>query len=87
MHKIQKSDALVGAQFLLLLSGLFNIAPLQAQSITAAPDGTGTNITTPDGQTLNIQGGTLSRDGANLFHSFTDFGLNTNQAANFLSNP
>ncbi|MGB0564680.1 MAG: hypothetical protein ACPGVO_23210, partial [Spirulinaceae cyanobacterium] len=55
-----------------------------AQSITAAPDGTGT-IVTIDGQIYHIQGG--SQAGANLFHSFQDFGLSSGEIANFLSNP
>lgn len=60
-----------------------------AQSITPAPaqDGTGTVITMPDGQTYNIEGGTLSGDGANLFQSFEQFDLNAGEVANFLSNP
>lgn len=60
--------------------------PLQAESITAADDGTNTTINA-DGNQFNITGGTLSGDGANLFHSFQQFGLDTNQIANFLSNP
>ncbi|NEO85781.1 MAG: CHAT domain-containing protein [Spirulina sp. SIO3F2] len=59
-------------------------APALAQSITAAPDGTGTAITI-DGSTYQIQGGTQA--GANLFHSFQDFGLSTGAIANFLSDP
>ncbi|MGB0560676.1 MAG: CHAT domain-containing protein [Spirulinaceae cyanobacterium] len=55
-----------------------------AQSITAAPDGTGTIITI-DGNTYHIQGGTQA--GANLFHSFQAFGLSSGEIANFLSNP
>ncbi|NEO85533.1 MAG: CHAT domain-containing protein [Spirulina sp. SIO3F2] len=67
---------------LLLSLGLPN--PGWAQSITAAPDGTGTAITI-DGSTYHIQGGTQA--GANLFHSFQALGLNTGEIANFLSNP
>jgi filamentous hemagglutinin family protein len=52
----------------------------------AAPDGTGTQITL-DGNQFNIDGGTLSGNGTNLFHSFTQFNLDTNQVANFLANP
>jgi filamentous hemagglutinin family protein len=37
--------------------------------------------------TLEIQGGTLSRDGVNLFHSFEAFGLDTDQIANFVTTP
>ena len=57
-----------------------------AQSITPAADGTGT-IVTHEGNRIDITGGTLSSDGKNLFHSFTQFGLNSQQIANFLSNP
>ncbi|NEO88443.1 MAG: DUF4347 domain-containing protein, partial [Spirulina sp. SIO3F2] len=57
---------------------------LAAQSITVAPDGTGTIITL-DGSTYHIEGGTQA--GANLFHSFQDFGLTPGEIANFLSNP
>ncbi len=57
-----------------------------AQSISPAPDGTGT-LVTPDGRQINIQGGSLSRDGANLFHSFQKFGLEKGQIANFLAAP
>jgi filamentous hemagglutinin family protein len=42
---------------------------------------------TTDGNRIDISGGKLSRDGANLFHSFGQFGLDSNQIANFLSNP
>ncbi|MEC4854020.1 MAG: filamentous hemagglutinin N-terminal domain-containing protein, partial [Jaaginema sp. PMC 1079.18] len=58
-----------------------------AQSITPAADGTGTVITTPDGQTYNITGGTLSGDGANLFQSFEQLNLESGEVANFLANP
>jgi len=67
-----------------LLSALTQ--PVHAQPITPAPDGTGTTVTL-DGNQFNIDGGTLSGDGANLFHSFEQFGLDANQIANFLSNP
>ncbi|MGL5192436.1 MAG: filamentous hemagglutinin N-terminal domain-containing protein, partial [Chroococcales cyanobacterium] len=72
---------------LLLLSYLTGIAKSSlAQTITPAADGTGT-IVTPEGQQFNIEGGQLSQDGANLFHSFEQFGLDAGQVANFLSNP
>ncbi|MEM8637910.1 MAG: CHAT domain-containing protein [Cyanobacteria bacterium P01_G01_bin.54] len=57
-----------------------------AQTITPAADGTGTQITVA-GDRIDIYGGTLSGDGANLFHSFQDFGLSEAQIANFLSQP
>lgn len=56
-----------------------------AQPITPGADGTGTTVTSPDGQQFNIGGG--RRAGENLFHSFEQFGLDANQVANFLSNP
>ena len=68
------------------LSGsLWAIAPVKAQ-IIPAHDGTGSSVTT-NGNQINITGGTLSKDNANLFHSFQTFGLNSNQIANFLTNP
>jgi filamentous hemagglutinin family protein len=60
--------------------------PLHAQPIAPAIDNTGT-IVTGSGNQFNISGGSLSGDGANLFHSFQQFGLNSGQLANFLSNP
>jgi filamentous hemagglutinin family protein len=59
-------------------------APVTAQSITAAQDGTNT-VVLPNGQQFDITGGTQA--GANLFHSFQQFGLNQGQIANFLSQP
>jgi filamentous hemagglutinin family protein len=61
-------------------------APANAQSIIPAPDGTGT-IVTPEGNRIDITGGQRSRDGVNLFHSLTRFGLSAEQIANFLSQP
>ncbi|MEM8640680.1 MAG: DUF4347 domain-containing protein [Cyanobacteria bacterium P01_G01_bin.54] len=58
--------------------------PTVAQSITAAPDGTGTLIHY-NGNTYEITGGTQA--GANLFHSFQQFGLQPNEIVDFLSNP
>ena len=60
--------------------------PAAAQSIQPAADGTGTDVTV-NGNQFDINGGTLSGDGRNLFHSFQEFGLDANQIANFLSNP
>jgi CHAT domain-containing protein len=57
-----------------------------AQTIIPAADGTNT-LVNQNGNQINITGGTLSGNGANLFHSFQRFGLNQNQIANFLSNP
>ena len=73
--------------FLTALLGMGIVAgTTQAQSVSPATDGTGT-IVTPDGNRFDIHGGSLSGNGANLFHSFEKFGLNQEQMANFLSNP
>lgn len=54
--------------------------------VSPAPDGTGTQVNT-QGDRIDIEGGSLSGDGRNLFHSFDEFGLSESQIANFLSNP
>ena len=58
----------------------------QAQTVNSANDSTGT-VVNQTGNQFNIQGGTLSGDGGNLFHSFQDFNLSPSQVANFLSQP
>ncbi len=55
--------------------------PVSAQIV---PNGLGTQVN-QNGQQFDITGGT--RAGANLFHSFSRFGLSQSQIANFLSNP
>ncbi|MBD2580582.1 filamentous hemagglutinin N-terminal domain-containing protein [Oscillatoria sp. FACHB-1406] len=69
-----------------LLLAVSTAAPAYSQSIVAAPDGTGTLVTI-EGDRFNIGGGTRSGDGSNLFQSFAQFGLSTNQIANFLTTP
>ena len=54
--------------------------------ITSANDGTSTTVNS-QGNQFNISGGSLSVDQANLFHSFQQFGLDSNQIANFIANP
>jgi len=70
----------------LLLSSLLTLLPASAlaQTITPAPDGTGT-IVNYNGNTYTITGGT--QVDANLFHSFSELGLSFSEIANFLSNP
>jgi len=68
------------------LLGYLSVAPVLAQSITPANDGTGT-LVIPQANRFNITGGKTSSDGANLFQSFSQFGLNSGQIANFQSNP
>jgi filamentous hemagglutinin family protein len=58
----------------------------QSQSIVPEVNGTGT-VVNAVGNQLNIGGGQVSGDGANLFHSFEWFGLGTGEAANFLVSP
>ncbi|MEM8642823.1 MAG: filamentous hemagglutinin N-terminal domain-containing protein [Cyanobacteria bacterium P01_G01_bin.54] len=72
------------ALFTACLVGITPINPTLAQSITPAPDGTGT-IINYNGNTYHITGGTQA--GANLFHSFQQFGLQPSEIADFLSNP
>ncbi|MGB7440954.1 MAG: CHAT domain-containing protein [Coleofasciculaceae cyanobacterium] len=71
---------------LYLLLEPLGLGQTSAQPIISAADGTGT-IVSPQGDSFNIGGGSLSGDGTNLFHSFSEFGLNQNQIANFLSQP
>jgi len=59
---------------------------INAQTIIPAQDGTGTQVTNKGNQ-FNINGGRLSGDGANLFHSFEKLGLSQGQIINFISNP
>lgn len=69
-----------------VLSLLLATFPLRAiaQTITPAPDGTGT-LVEYQGHTYQISGGTTAA--ANLFHSFHAFGLNPGEIAQFLSQP
>ncbi|NJO72010.1 MAG: filamentous hemagglutinin N-terminal domain-containing protein [Oscillatoriales cyanobacterium RM1_1_9] len=55
-----------------------------AQPITPQPNSTNTT-TQQVGNQINITGGRTSGDGANLFHSFTQFNVETGQVANFLT--
>ncbi|MEB3826513.1 beta strand repeat-containing protein, partial [Phormidium sp. CCY1219] len=57
-----------------------------AQTIVPADDGTGT-VVGSQGDRIQITGGSRSRDGGNLFHSFDRFNLDRGHTANFLSSP
>jgi filamentous hemagglutinin family protein len=88
----QKSIAShISSTLLPLVCCLLPVASCFLPSIaTAQPivsDGSTNTVVTPDGNRYDISGGQLSGDGANLFQSFSQFGLNENQIANFLSNP
>ncbi|MEG4929466.1 filamentous hemagglutinin N-terminal domain-containing protein, partial [Microcoleus sp. F10-B2] len=76
-----------GAAMLAIAATILSTAVVTAQPIVPAPDRTGTTVTPDNGDRLNITGGQTSRDGANLFHSFQQFGLTEGQIANFISNP
>lgn len=67
------------------LAALFQSLESKAQ-IVPAIDGTGTQVRINDNQ-IQIYGGSLSSDEANLFHSLQQFGLTEGQIANFLANP
>ncbi|MGD1805522.1 filamentous hemagglutinin N-terminal domain-containing protein, partial [Dapis sp. BLCC M126] len=68
----------------IILGKLGTTLPAYSQPITPANNGTGTTVN-QNGNQFNIQGGT--HNGSNLFHSFDQFNLNTNQTANFLTTP
>nr|WP_051036053.1 filamentous hemagglutinin N-terminal domain-containing protein [Stanieria cyanosphaera] len=70
-----KLEQLLTFAFTLSLSTV----PVQAQII---PDNSlGTTVTTPDGNTFTIEGGTTA--GKNVFHSFKDFSVPTGSEAFF----
>ncbi|MDZ7956004.1 CHAT domain-containing protein [Nostoc sp. DedQUE09] len=75
----------IAASFLVIAS-LVSPRLAQAQQIVPAADGTNT-IVTPNGNRLDITGGTTSLDGVNLFHSFQQFGISPEQIANFQASP
>jgi filamentous hemagglutinin family protein len=70
-----------------LLPLVINFVPTVATSQSIIPDGSTKTDVTSQGNRLDITGGNLSQDGSNLFHSFSQFGLTSNQTASFLSNP
>ncbi|WP_392534505.1 CHAT domain-containing protein [Nostoc sp. C117] len=74
------------AASVLVIASLGSPTLAQAQQIVPAKDGTGT-IVTPNGNRLDITGGTTSKDNANLFHSFQEFGISPQQIANFQASP
>ena len=57
-----------------------------AQSVREANDNVGTQVR-QQGDRYDIDGGSRSRNGRNLFHSFERFGLSDGEIANFLSDP
>lgn len=72
----------------LILTLGFGLLPLavRSQPVIPANDGTNTVVKSEQNRT-DISGGQLSGNGANLFHSFSQFNLSEGQIANFLTNP
>ncbi len=85
IHK-SLGKSLLGAAACLSLAFSVALPAAAQQRIIPNRDGTRT-IVDRNGNRINIRGGSRSRDGRNLFHSFREFGLDPNQVANFLSNP
>ncbi|MGK7955630.1 MAG: filamentous hemagglutinin N-terminal domain-containing protein, partial [Crocosphaera sp.] len=83
--KFKLSTIYLALAFLLIIEKI-DINSSFGQSIIPAHDGTGT-VVNQQGNQFNIEGGTVSGDGTNLFHSLEQFGLNHEQIANFLANP
>ncbi len=81
ISKVVKTSIFTGFSFVFL--GL-NINPIYAQINS---DNTTNTIVNQNNNQFDITGGILSQDGTNLFHSFSQFGLTSNQIANFLANP
>ncbi|ESA34048.1 filamentous hemagglutinin family outer membrane protein [Leptolyngbya sp. Heron Island J] len=79
-HKVCLAFAIALGSWLAAAQSVFG------QPITAADDGTGTAVIS-NGNQFDITGGSLSGDGTNLFHSFTNFGLSAEQVANFMADP
>ncbi|HEY9648037.1 MAG TPA: filamentous hemagglutinin N-terminal domain-containing protein, partial [Chroococcidiopsis sp.] len=80
------TDAKVCAVLLLAVVSSASFArPSLAQSITANDDAH--TLITRDGDRYIIRGGSLSRDGRNLFHSFERLGLSAGEIAEFISTP
>jgi len=74
------------AGWLVAALGLLLPSVGSAQNVVPAADGTGTRVQVR-GNRHQIDGGQLSRDRTNLFHSFERFGLTRQQIATFQSNP
>ena len=84
----QRSTAVSAIGIFLGIAVLCSSGQAQVLPISKEP-GTNTNVDLNVGNPnqLNITGGQLSGDSQNLFHSFQQFGLNSGQIANFVSNP
>ena len=94
-HDRQRSQT---ALFFLIVTSVFSIwhvvpngpAHVQAQTPPISSSGLNTQVSTPinppnNVTQYNITGGTRPDNGPNLFHSFGEFGVPTNNIANFLN--
>ena len=76
-----------GPAGVLALGALFcavgSLLPVSHADVTAS--GLGTTVNEPAAGIFEITGGTRPNNGANLFHSFGDFTLDTPQVANFVN--
>lgn len=86
IHPIGRLGQTIGLSAIASLGVLLSATTAHAQNITGANDGVGT-VVDQTGQTYDITGGSISGDGANLFHSFQDFNLTTVETANFAIDP
>jgi filamentous hemagglutinin family protein len=86
--KSKNSHSITVYLAILLLTGV-NLLILSVKSIKAqiTSDNTTGTIVNQNNNQFDITGGIVSGDGANLFHSFAQFGLTSSEIANFLSNP
>ena len=85
MNKLQKVTLGFGIGVAIATGGIASL-PTLGQSIIPAADGTGTNVGS-QGNLVNITGGSFSRDGANLFHSFQQLNVPVGTTANFVTSP
>jgi filamentous hemagglutinin family protein len=78
----------INFRYSLILTLAFCLLPLAVRSQPVVPAADGTNtVVNSEQDRFNITGGKLSGNGANLFHSFSQFNLSESQIANFLTNP
>jgi large exoprotein involved in heme utilization and adhesion len=71
---------------LCVIGGLLTKSPAISQEIIPAENGTNTQINR-NGNQINIEGGTQSQDGTNLFHDLEKFGVGAGETVIFNSAP
>jgi filamentous hemagglutinin family protein len=70
----------------LLFSDILLWKTAKAQPIIPEPNSTNTQVNKTENR-FDITGGSSSNNGSNLFHSFTEFNIQSGQVANFISSP